>query len=189
MCIRDSSLIFYLGTLLNNKYQNNEISNTHVVHYKLDYEAMDNEPHEDVLIQFSALSPNKEIILLLNFPHTTSNSSQDEHQDESFELVIGGGDEHDTTWLSLYNQKTDLKGRVQSANTPNILSHEELRSFWIRIGKTFSKQLSHNSRVSYLEFGKGTTHMPSILSWPVSHKFVLHHIAVKHLPGHTLNIR
>ena len=152
---------------------------------------MDYEPHEEVLVQFSALSSNKEIILLLNFPHTNSNSSKDEDQDESFELVIGGGDEHDTTWLSLYNEKMDLKGRVQSANTPNILSHEELRSFWIRIGNTFSKQLSQTSVGSYLEFGQGPTHMPSILSWPVRQKytFILHNIAVKQLPGNTLNIR
>ena len=156
-----------------------------MVIYKFENKALNYKPHEEILIEFSAISSSKEITLLLNFPHKNYNSSQGFYPDESFELVIGGGDEHDTTWLSIYNTKRAWKGRVQSVSTPNILSHEELRTFWIRIGNKVSKSPGD----SYLEFGKGPSHMPPIISWPVRHKFILCTIAVKLLPGIPSNIK
>ena len=98
---------------------------------------------DDVYLQFSVLSTSKELVLSLNHPRSISNLSTrgngqgtNTHLRElSYELVVGGGDEHDISWLTLLDAKKRLKTRLQSKNTPHILSHEEMRTFWLRLRK------------------------------------------------------
>ena len=129
-------------------------------------------------------SLDTEIILFLN---PQDQHYTDENHAESFKLVIGGGDEHDTTWLSVLDKEKSLETRIQSKSTPHILSNEDLRSFWIRVGYKESHSSSENTIT--LEFGLGPIQTPSIISWPVGRKFVLRHIGVKQLPGNKLDIR
>ena len=158
--------------------------------YKVRNQNSNYKSDQEAFIQFSVFSTNNELVLLLNYPHQQLNLSTDAYHDESYELVIGGGDEHDISWLSLFDANKRLKTRVQSASTPHILSHEELRSFWIRLRykelKSFSGVLDDTL---FLEFGQGPSHMSPIMSRPVGRKFLLHHIGVKQLPGNNVNIR
>ena len=164
--------------------------NQHVLIYKVRNKNIKYKSDREVIIQFSAFSTDNELILLLNYPHQQLNLSRDHYYDESYELVIGGEDEHGTSWLSLFDRNNKLKERVQSASTPHILSHEELRSFWIRLRY---KKLKNSSDILddtlFLEFGQGSSDMTSVMSWPVGRNFVLRHIGLKQIPGNNVNIR
>ena len=94
------------------------------------------------------------------------------------------------SWLSFLDEKRSQKTRLDTVKTPYIVSDEELMSYWIRLGYRLpgSNEFPLDDSL-YLEFGKGLGSENPILSWPVESRFVLKTLAVKQLPGNTVNIR
>lgn len=154
--------------------------------YELQPDSEDYFRHSDIGVQFSVYSSNHELVLILNKPNFTSSNPEDPDPKNSYELVIGGGDEHDTTWLSVVDREKEQKTRIQSIHTPHILSHNHPRTFWIRIGSNSSED---SKTKKYLQFGTLQSQQPPILIWPVKHNFVLNEILTKQLPGNIIDIR
>ena len=148
------------------------------------------DSNEKTMIRFAGLSSNRELILIVNFALTQLNPSEEIREDNQYELVLGGGDEHDMSWLSFLDEKRSQKTRLHSVKTPHIVSDEELMSYWIRLGYRLpgSNEFPLDDSL-YLEFGKGLGGENPILSWPVENLFVLKNFVVKQLPGNTVNIR
>ena len=139
---------------------------------------------------FSALSSSRELVIILNNVLIQPNSSEERRKDDTYELVLGGGDEHDTSWLSVLDEKRSRKTRLYTIKTPRIVSDEEPMSYWIRLRYRLPglNKLSIDKSL-YLEFGKGLDTENSILSWPIEDRFVLKNVAIKQLPGITVNVR
>ena len=148
------------------------------------------DSNDKTKIQFSGLSSNRELILILNNVLILPNSSEERRKYNTYELVLGGGDEHDASWLSVLDQKRSRKTRLHTIKTPRIVSDEEPMSYWIRLRYRLPglNKLSIDKSL-YLEFGKDLDTENSILSWPVEDRFVLKNVAIKQLPGITVNIR
>ena len=135
--------------------------------------------HVETMIVFSAQSSNREIVLKL----VNSNRT---HPASSYELVIGGGDEHDVTWLSIIGKNQNRKTRIKTAYTPNILSQHHPSSFWISIGSNATSK-SQNKR--FIQFGRLHRQKNPIITWPVENSFAMNEIFTKQLAGNILNIR
>ena len=148
------------------------------------------DSNDKTKIQFSGLSSNRELILVINSALTQLNPSEEIREDNKYELVLGGGDENDMSWLSFLDEKRSQKTRLETVKTPHIVSDEELMSYWIRLGYRLpgSNEFPLDDSL-YLEFGKGLGSENPILSWPVENRFVLKNLVVKQLPGNTVNIR
>ena len=131
------------------------------------------------MIVFSAQSSNRELILkLLNSNRT--------HPASSYELVIGGGDEHDTTWLSIIGTNQNRKTRIKTVYTPNILSQQRPSSFWISIGSNVTSK-SRDKR--FIQFGRLHHQKNPIITWPVPNSFSINELFTKQLAGNIMNIR
>ena len=154
--------------------------------YKLLSDSETDWPYEETLIQFSAYSSNREILLKLNNPNFTSLETRKSRAESSYELVIGGGDEHDTTWLSIIGRKKEQKTRINSAHTPHILNQKHPRTFWIRIGSNIN---SKAQKRKFIQFGNQLSQENAILTWPVPSNFILSEILTKELPENIIKIR
>ena len=124
---------------------------------------------------------SNEIVLTFNDP-----KHQNNHSERSYELVIGGGDEHDTTWLSIIDSKKDQKTRLKSVYTPRILYHEQPQMFWIQIG---SNESTKSTNQKFIKFGRVRNQQSAILLWPVKKNFVLNEILTEQLPENNIDIR
>ena len=131
------------------------------------------------MIVFSAQSSNRELVLkLLN--------TNRHHPASSYELVIGGGDEHDTTWLSIIGTNQNRKTRIKTVYTPNILPEQHPSSFWICIGSNVTSK-SQNKR--FIQFGRLHHQKNPIITWPVANSFAINELFTKQLAGNIMNIR
>ena len=148
------------------------------------------DSNEKTMIHFAGLSSNREIILILSKSLIQPKPSEENRDDHKYELVLGGGDEHDMSWLSILDETRSQKTRLHTVKTPHIVSDEELMSYWIRLRYRLpgSNEFPLDDSL-YLEFGKGLGSENPILSWPVENRFILKNVVVKQLPGNTVNIR
>ena len=115
---------------------------------------------------------SNELVLTFNDP-----SLPNTHSERSYELVIGGGGEHDLIWLSIIDNKKDQKTRLKSVYTPRILSHEQPQMFWIQIGSNestkstnqkfikFSQNLSSHTQVDSFFMGSNDRMIPQGLKY------------------------
>lgn len=124
---------------------------------------------------------SNELVLTFNDP-----TLQNTHSERSYELVIGGGGEHDLIWLSIIDNKKDQKTRLKSVYTPRILSHEQPQMFWIQIG---SNESTKSTNQKFIKLGRVRNQQSAILSWPVKNNFVLNEILTQQLPENNINIR
>ena len=180
----------YLGTSSNIPIPEANIDEDSKLYFIPQTQGVPYDTHEKTMIQFSGLSSNRELILILNYAPIQPNSSEERREDNSYELVLGGDDEHDMSWLSVLDEKRSRKTRLRTVKTPRIVSDEEPMSYWIRLRYRLPglNKLSIDKSL-YLEFGKGLDTENSILSWPVEDRFVLKNVAIKQLPGITVDIR
>ena len=180
----------YLGTSSNIPIPEANIDENNKLYFIPQTQGVPYDSNEKTKIQFSGLSSNRELILVLNYATIQPNSSDERREDNTYELVIGGGDEHDMSWLSVLDEKRSQKTRLCTVKTPRIVSDEEPIPYWIRLGNRLPGlgKLSIDKSL-YLEFGKGLDTENSILSWPVEDRFVLKNVAIKQLPGITVNVR
>ena len=149
--------------------------------YKLQSTTKYKSHHEEIFVQFYVHPSSNEIVLTFN-----DQLLQKPHSEKSYELVIGGGDEHDTSWLSIIDRKKNQQTRLRSVYTPRILSHDQPKMFWIQIG---SNESTKSTNQKFIKFGRVRNQQSAILSWPVKNNFVLNEILTEHSPENNIDIR
>ncbi|KAK7872419.1 hypothetical protein R5R35_007024 [Gryllus longicercus] len=96
--------------------------------YKVVYHIREAGEHSDnhLLFEFYVKAPSDAHILL----SSTENAETPTQQDESYEIVLGGGK---NSFSAIRSKKRGGKSTAAQTGTPNVLSPEEFRGFWIKL--------------------------------------------------------